>query len=371
MRTVRSSAVMVPGSSSSLRPPVQPRKPARSRPSPTGRMVAVKRGSRMTAALNARSASVPSPGPVGRSPETRPAHRTLSAMTSAPGTSRGTIASRYAPYSCLSASTNTRSNGPARAGSDAAAANASRAGRLTTTIRASGIPACCHQPRARSVLERSGSIVTIDPDRSRTERARGWWQQAGIPDARIVVVNRPALDAFAAAASEPALAGPFDLAFVDALKHEYGAYLEAIVPRLVPGALVIADNVLWAGRVSGERPSSQGDGTDALRAVNAAVMRDSRFTATILPVGATIEDAWSALAAQVPAIASARPFVRFARNGAYADADTPLADGDEVACIPPISGGAGEEDAAGDDPVIRRFELRADPFPATFAREPV
>src|SRR5450759_4780654 len=28
-----------------------------------------------------------------------------------------------------------------------------------------------------------GSIVTIDPDRSRTERARGWWQQAGIPDA--------------------------------------------------------------------------------------------------------------------------------------------------------------------------------------------
>ena len=130
-----------------------------------------------------------------------------------------------------------------------------------------------------------GTIVTIDPDRSRTERARGWWRQAGIPDARIVVVNRPALEAFAAAASEPALAGPFDLVFVDALKHEYGAYLEAIVPRLVPGALVIADNVLWAGRVSGERPSSQGDGTDALRAFNAAVMRDSRFTATILPVG--------------------------------------------------------------------------------------
>jgi molybdopterin synthase catalytic subunit len=87
-----------------------------------------------------------------------------------------------------------------------------------------------------------------------------------------------------------------------------------------------------------------------------------------LPTGATIEDAWSALAAQVPAIASGRPFVRFARNGDYADADTPLADGDEVACIPPISGGAGE-DSVGDDPVIRRFELRADPFPVTLARE--
>jgi predicted O-methyltransferase YrrM len=37
--------------------------------------------------------------------------------------------------------------------------------------------------------------------------------------------------------------------------------------------------------VSGERPTSPGDGTDALRAFNAAVMRDLRFTATILPVG--------------------------------------------------------------------------------------
>ena len=95
----------------------------------------------------------------------------------------------------------------------------------------------------------------------------------------------------------------------------------------------------------------------------------AREVALELTTGAAIEDAWSALAALVPAIASGRPFVRFARNGEYADADTPLADGDEVACIPPISGGAGEEDAADDDPVIRRFELRADPFPATLARE--
>lgn len=129
-----------------------------------------------------------------------------------------------------------------------------------------------------------GTITTIDPDRTRTERARDWWRQAGIPDARITVVNRPGLDAFAAA-DEPALGGPFDLAFIDALKHEYGAYLEAIVPRLAPGALVIADNVLWAGRVSGERPGRAGDGTDVLRAFNSAVLRDRRFMATILPVG--------------------------------------------------------------------------------------
>ncbi len=130
-----------------------------------------------------------------------------------------------------------------------------------------------------------GTIATIDPDRSRTDRARGWWRQAGIADGRIVVVSRPALEAFAAAPGEPALAGPFDLAFIDALKPEYEAYVAAIVPRLAPGALVIADNVLWAGRVSRERPSSPGDATEVLRAFDTAMLRDPRFTATILPIG--------------------------------------------------------------------------------------
>ncbi len=129
-----------------------------------------------------------------------------------------------------------------------------------------------------------GTIVTIDPDRSRTDLARGWWRQAGIADERITVVNVPALDALAA--GEPALAGPFDLVFIDALKPEYGAYLEALVGRLAPGALVVADNVLWSGRVSGARPVAARDAnTDALRAFDAAVLADSRFSATILPVG--------------------------------------------------------------------------------------
>lgn len=129
-----------------------------------------------------------------------------------------------------------------------------------------------------------GTIVTIDPDRSRTDLARGWWRQAGIPDEQIVVVNAPALDAFAA--GEPALAGPFDLAFIDALKPEYGGYLEALVGRLAPGALVVADNVLWSGRVSGERPATADDpNTTALREFDKALLADPRFTATILPVG--------------------------------------------------------------------------------------
>ena len=130
-----------------------------------------------------------------------------------------------------------------------------------------------------------GTIVTIDPDTERTDLARGWWRDAGIPDRRITVLTAKALEAFAS--GEPALAGPFDLAFIDALKPEYSDYLDALVDgRLAPGALVLADNVLWSGRVSGATPVDGEDrNTQALRVFSERVLGDSRFTSTILPVG--------------------------------------------------------------------------------------
>jgi predicted O-methyltransferase YrrM len=130
-----------------------------------------------------------------------------------------------------------------------------------------------------------GTIVTIDPDAERTDLARGWWRDAGIPEERITVLTAKALEAFAN--GDPALAGPFDLAFIDALKPEYGAYLDALIDgRLAPAALVLADNVLWSGRVSGATTLDDEDrNTNALRAFSERVLGDPRFTSTILPVG--------------------------------------------------------------------------------------
>jgi caffeoyl-CoA O-methyltransferase len=129
-----------------------------------------------------------------------------------------------------------------------------------------------------------GSIVTIDPDRRRTDIARAFWRQAGVAIGRITVVNEKALDAFTH--GDPALAGPFDLAFIDALKAEYRAYVEALIPRLVVGALLVADNVLWSGRVSGANPTqADDDQTNALREFDTFIMRDHRFQAAITPVG--------------------------------------------------------------------------------------
>jgi molybdopterin converting factor subunit 1 len=81
-----------------------------------------------------------------------------------------------------------------------------------------------------------------------------------------------------------------------------------------------------------------------------------------LPSGATIEDAWNQVVRVHPALAPGRPALRFARNGAYAPAETLLGEGDEVAMIPPVSGGSA-------NPGSRILEIRDAPFRAAILAE--
>lgn len=97
-----------------------------------------------------------------------------------------------------------------------------------------------------------------------------------------------------------------------------------------------------------------------------AVQRElarTREVALALAEPATVEDAWSAVVERFPVLAPGRPSMRFARNGDYADPGTVLADGDEVAFIPPVSGGADGPRPA--DATVRILELRDEPLPAT------
>ena len=84
---------------------------------------------------------------------------------------------------------------------------------------------------------------------------------------------------------------------------------------------------------------------------------------------ATVADAWDALVARFPALAPGRDFVRFARNGAYADETTSLVEGDEVAMIPPVSGGDGTGGPDRGPAAMRILELRDTPFDATILAE--
>lgn len=110
-----------------------------------------------------------------------------------------------------------------------------------------------------------------------------------------------------------------------------------------------------------------------------AMQREAAGTRELLlelPRGATVDDAWNAAVAAVPALAPGRSSLRFALNGEYADAGTPLADGDELACIPPVSGGApdsphetagGAPDQPGSADSSRVLEVRGDPLPVDLA----
>jgi caffeoyl-CoA O-methyltransferase len=124
-------------------------------------------------------------------------------------------------------------------------------------------------------LPAGGRIDTIDPDRSRTDRARRYWLRAGVSD-RIRVINEPALRVL------PRLAPGIEFAFIDALKQEYREYLDGILPRMEPGGVITVDNLLWSGRIAaGEHDPD----TDALRAFNEYFLQHEQLDATILPVG--------------------------------------------------------------------------------------
>ena len=126
-----------------------------------------------------------------------------------------------------------------------------------------------------SSLPEGARIDTIDPDRSRTDRARRYWLRAGVTD-KIRVVNEPALRVL------PRLTPGIEFVFIDAIKSEYMAYLDALLPKMAPGGVITVDNVLWSGRIAAE---TEDEDTAALRAFNEYFLHHEQLEATIIPLG--------------------------------------------------------------------------------------
>lgn len=124
-------------------------------------------------------------------------------------------------------------------------------------------------------LPAGGRIDTIDPDRGRTDRARRYWLRAGVTD-RVRVINEPALRVI------PRLSPGIEFAFIDAIKTEYSDYLDALLPKMAPGGVITADNVLWSGRIAA---GEQSDDTVALRAFNERFLHHEALQSTIVPIG--------------------------------------------------------------------------------------
>lgn len=133
---------------------------------------------------------------------------------------------------------------------------------------------------ARAVPE--ARVVSIDVDADRLAAARANLERAGVAD-RVELLEGAALDVL------PHLPGPFDLAYVDAVKVEYRRYLDLLLPRLRVGGLVVIDNVLWSGEVA-EPPAAADSGNastnaDAMRAFNTYLMMHPQLESLVLPLG--------------------------------------------------------------------------------------
>jgi caffeoyl-CoA O-methyltransferase len=125
-----------------------------------------------------------------------------------------------------------------------------------------------------SALPPDGQIITCDVDPEATAIARRYMDESGYGD-RIEIRLGPALETI------ETLEGPFDLVFIDADKPNYRAYYEAVLPLLAENGLVIADNVLWSGRVVEE----DGDeSTQAIKEFNEHVRNDPRVVSLMLTV---------------------------------------------------------------------------------------
>jgi len=93
-----------------------------------------------------------------------------------------------------------------------------------------------------AALPEGGRIDTCELDPERAAFAQGYFDRSPF-GSRITLHVGPALESIAR------LEGNFGLVFLDAEKEGYIGYYEAVLPRLSPRGLIVADNTLWSGRV--------------------------------------------------------------------------------------------------------------------------
>lgn len=127
-----------------------------------------------------------------------------------------------------------------------------------------------------SVLPDDGHLYTLEIDPDRAAIAQAAFSRSPHGD-KIEILLGDAL------ASLDKLDGPFDLVYIDADKTQYGAYYEAILPKLAERGLIVVDNVLWSGTVLD--PPADDEQTLALAAFNDQVQADPRVVNTLLSCG--------------------------------------------------------------------------------------
>ena len=123
-------------------------------------------------------------------------------------------------------------------------------------------------------LADGGKVITLDVNEETNKVARSFVAKSGYSD-RIDFRLGPATEII------PTLNETFDLVFIDADKPNYSNYYNLAFDKLRHGGFIIADNVLWSGRVL---DNEKDENTQALHDFSEMVMADKRVSNVLLPI---------------------------------------------------------------------------------------
>jgi caffeoyl-CoA O-methyltransferase len=125
-------------------------------------------------------------------------------------------------------------------------------------------------------MQQGGILHTIDINDELEEMVKRYIKMAGMEN-KVKLYIGDALKII------PTINETFDLVFIDADKINYSKYYDLVFDKVRPGGVILADNVLWSGKVLDDKSKMDKD-TMAIVEFNAKVHNDNRVGHVLLPV---------------------------------------------------------------------------------------
>ncbi len=123
-------------------------------------------------------------------------------------------------------------------------------------------------------LAEDGKLTTLDINEELETWVRDYFQQAGLSEKIDYRIGN-------ALTIIPTIDQQFDLVFIDADKENYSKYYDLVFDKVKVGGVILADNVLWSGKITKPKPDKD---TRALLEFNAKVTNDTRVENVLLPL---------------------------------------------------------------------------------------
>ena len=125
-------------------------------------------------------------------------------------------------------------------------------------------------------MDKDGVLHTIDNNKELVEIQNKYFKKANLKD-KIVQHSGDAKNII------PSIDEEFDIVFIDADKESYPEYYDLIINKVRSGGIIIADNILWSGKIL-EKVEKDDQATKSIIEFNNKIIEDNRVKNIILPI---------------------------------------------------------------------------------------